>query len=87
MFAAPVVAFLVAGMFMNGDISGVTAAAYGHMIRADIVSYIAAWILAVIARAKYRSKFGLVLIIIYGSMLAAAVIGAILLFCIFVGLF
>ena len=38
MFVVPVVAFLIAGMFMNGDISGATAAAYGLMIPIDIAS-------------------------------------------------
>ena len=57
MFVVPVVALLIAGMFMNGDISGATAAAYGLMIPIDSASYIAAWVLAIIARTRYKSKF------------------------------
>ncbi len=59
--------FLIAGRFMSGDISGATADAYGVMIPLDIASYIAAWALAIISRVKYKNRFSLVLIIIYGS--------------------
>ena len=72
---------------MNGDISGATADAYGVMIPLDIVSYIAAWVLAIISRVKYKNRFSLVLIIIYGALFALSVIGIIVLLCIFVGLF
>ena len=47
MFGVPIVAFEIAGIFMNGDISGATSAAYGAMIPIDILSYIAAWVLAI----------------------------------------
>ena len=87
MFLAPIVIFLIAGRFMNGDISGSTADAYGVMIPLDIVSYIAAWVLAIISRVKYKNRFSLVLIIIYGALFALSVIGIIVLLCIFVGLF
>jgi hypothetical protein len=86
MFVMPVVAFMVAGIFMNGDISGATAAAYGGMIPVDIVSYIAAWVLAIIARAKFKSKFALILLIIYGILLALGIIGVIVLLGIFIGM-
>ena len=87
MFLAPIVIFLIAGRFMNGDISGATADAYGVMIPLDIVSYIAAWVLAIISRVKYKNRFSLVLIIIYGSLLALSVIGIIVLLCFFIGMF
>ena len=87
MFLAPIVIFLIAGTFMSGDISGATASAYAVMIPLDIASYIAAWILAIISRVKYKNRFSLVLIIIYGSILALSLIGIIVLFCVFMGLF
>ena len=87
MFLAPIVIFLIAGRFMSGDISGATASAYGVMIPLDIAFYIAAWILAIISRVKYKNRFSMVLIIIYGSLLALSIIGIIVLFCIFMGLF
>ena len=87
MFLAPIVIFLIAGTFMNGDISGATASAYGVMTLLDIASYIAAWILAIISMVKYKNRFSLVLIIIYGSILALSLIGIIVLFCVFMGLF
>ena len=86
MFAVPIVIFAIAGIFMSGDISGATASAYGVMIPLDIASYIAAWVLAIIARVQYKNRFSLVLLILYGSILALAGIGAILLFCAFMGL-
>ena len=86
MFLAPIVIFLIAGTFMSGDISGTTASAYGVMIPLDIASYIAAWILAIISRVKYKNRFSLVLIIIYGSLLALSVIGITILLCVFIGL-
>ena len=87
MFFAPIVIFLIAGRFMSGDISGATADAYGLMIPLDIASYIAAWALAIISRVKYKNRFSLVLIIIYGSLLALSVIGIIVLLCFFIGMF
>ena len=87
MFLAPIVIFLIARRFMNGDISGATADAYGVMIPLDIASYIAAWALAIISRVKYKNRFSLVLIIIYGSLLALSVIGIIVLLCFFIGTF
>ena len=86
-FLAPIVIFLIAGRFMRGDISGATADAYGVMIPLDIASYIAAWALAIISRVKYKNRFSLVLIIIYGSLLALSVIGIIVLLCFFIGMF
>ena len=72
---------------MSGDISGATADAYGVMIPLDFAFYIAAWVLAILSRVKYKNRFSLVLIIIYGSLLALSVIGIIVLFCVFIGLF
>lgn len=57
------------------------------LIPLDIASYIVAWVLAIISRVKYKNRFSLILIIIYGSLLALSVIGIIVLFCIFMGLF
>ena len=87
MFLAPIVVFVIAGRFMSGDISGATADAYGVMIPLDIASYIVAWVLAIISRVKYKNRLSLILIIIYGSLLALSVIGIIVLFCVFMGLF
>ena len=53
----------------------------------DIASYIATWDLAIISRVKYKNRFSLVLIIIYGSLLALSVIGIIVLLCFFIGMF
>ena len=36
---------------------------------------------------KYKNRFSLVLVIIYGSLLALSVIGIIVLFCFFIGMF
>ena len=87
MFLAPLVVFMIASNFMSGDISGTTASVYGLMIPLDIAFYIAAWVLAIISRVKYKNRFSLILIIIYGSLLALSVIGIIVLFCGFIGLF
>ena len=81
MFLAPIVFFVIAGKFMSGDFSGATADAYGVIIPLDIASYIAAWVLAIISRAKYKNRFSLVLIIIYGSLFALSVVGIIVLLC------
>ena len=85
MFVLPVIFLLISGG--NGDISGATARAQGIMIRLDICSYLAAWILAIVSRAKYKNTFSLVLLIIYGSILALSIIGAVILFVVMLGLF
>ena len=87
MFLAPIVIFIIAGMFMSGDISGATADAYGVMIPLDFIAYIVAWVLAVISRIKYKNTFSLVLIIIYSVLLVISVVGIALLFGVFIGLF
>lgn len=71
---------------MNGDISGVTADAYKMMIRLDFVSYVTAWILAIISRVNYKNTFSLVLLIIYSVLLVLTIIGIVVLFGIFMGL-
>ena len=87
MFLAPIVFFLICSLFMNGDISGATARGYSVMIRLDIISYITAWVLAIISRSKYKNMFSLVLLIIYGSLLALALIGGIVLVLVMLGRF
>lgn len=87
MFVAPILIFFIAGMFMNGDISGATAYAYSIITHLWIVSYIAAWVLVIVSRVKYKDQFSLVLIIIYGSLLLLSIIGAIVLCGIIMGLF
>ena len=87
MYAAPVIIFIVAAGFMSGDISGATADAYGAMIPLDSISYIAAWVLAIVARAKYRNKFSLVLLILYGVTTALSIFGFVLIFLVILGAF
>ena len=87
MFLAPIVIFIIAGMFMSGDISGATADAYGVMIPLDFIAYIVAWVLAVISRIKYKNTFSLVLIIVYSVLLVLSITGIIVLFGIFIGMF
>ncbi|MBO4900456.1 MAG: hypothetical protein J5509_09200 [Lachnospiraceae bacterium] len=84
MFVLPIIFFVVFGG--NGDISGATARAHGIQIRLDIISFIAAWVLAIISRATYKNKFSLVLIILYGSLLALSIIGVVVLLLIMLGL-
>lgn len=86
MFLMPAFNFMFGSMFMNGDISGSTARGFGIMIGLDIISYIAAWALAILARVRYRSKFGLVLLIIYGAMTVLSIVAVIALFGVLSGL-
>ena len=86
MFAMPVVIFAVAGLFMSGDISGATAAAYSAMVPFQGAAYVAAWVLAIVARVKYKNTFSLVLLIIYGSLAALAVFGVVALVLIMLGI-
>lgn len=52
-----------------------------------LICYVTAWVLAIISRAKFKTRFSLVLLIIYGSLLALSFFGFILLICIMLGLF
>ena len=58
----------------NGDISGSTSSAFSWTFRITSVSHITAWVFAIVSRVKYKEKFSLVLLIIYGSLLALAAI-------------
>ena len=53
----------------------------------DIVLFIAAWVLAIISRVKYKNIFSLVLIVIYGVFLVFSVLGIIILFAVLIGHF
>ena len=85
MFVLPIIFFFVSGG--NGDISGATAAAFSVMTRLDLLAYVAAWVLAIVSRVKYKNTFSLVLIIIYGAMLGAALIGFVVLILIMLGVY
>ena len=77
MFAVPLLCRLaVRG---SDDITLDIAAQFFKMITTT-GAYIAAWVLAIVARIKYNTKFSRILIIIYSVMLAIA-------FLIFVGAF
>ncbi|MCR5048548.1 MAG: hypothetical protein K6A37_06275 [Saccharofermentans sp.] len=84
-FVLPIVIFLIAGMGMNGDISGMTAAAYALMIPFDVAAAVAAWVFAIIARVKYKSKFSLVLIIIYSVLFVLWLPGNALILLLYIG--
>ena len=84
MFVMPIIFFMISGG--NGDISSSTARAYELVIFLDFLSYIAAWVLAIISRIKYKNIFSMVLIIIYGSLLVFSIIWFVILIGIFVGL-
>ena len=86
-FVAPSVVFIIAGFFMNGDISWGTDAAYGVMMPIDMVFNIAAWVLAIISRIRYKNFFSLVLIVIYGVSLVFSVLGIIFLFVVLIWYF
>ena len=82
-FVLPIVVFLCSNM--NGDISGTTAAAYALMIPIDAAASVAAWVLAIIARVRYKSTFSLVLIIIYSILFVLAFVVNILVVLFFLG--
>ena len=85
MFLAPIIIFIIGAAFMSGDISGATADAYAGIFFWDGVSYIAAWVLAIVSRARYKNKFSLVLLIVYGALLGLSIIGIGLLLLLFAG--
>ena len=85
MFGVPVIVFLVTSKFANGDISASTFMAVSARFYLNIISYIAAWIIAIRTRKKYKDNFSKTLIIIYASLLGLAVIAVIVLFAVFLG--
>ena len=78
-FGVPVLAGILSSIFSSGDITDADdgVAVVGSLLSGS--SYIAAWVLAIVARVKYKSNFGKVLIIVYAVLLALLVIAAILL--------
>ena len=87
MFVLQIISFFVMGSFANGDISGVTASALKAEAVLDIAGFIAAWILAIVARVNHKNTFSLVLIIIYSVMLALGIFGFAALIFILLGVF
>ena len=61
----PVVSYFFTNWFANGDILGTSASSLFLMIPCCAGASIAAWVLAIIARYRYKSAFSLALIIIY----------------------
>ena len=67
---------LILGRFLgSGDISSRNGSVMASIFLIYVAAYIASWILAIIARVKYKSKFGLVLLIIYGALIVLGIIG------------
>jgi hypothetical protein len=85
----PVVLFWIVVILTKGDILGGTVATYEYegMDHVSFVSYIAAWVLVIIARVKYKSKFAQNLLIIYGILHVLGLIGVIVVFFILIGIF
>ena len=62
-----------------GGMSSTTGTIIEFLLGGAGVSYIASWVLMIIARVKYKNTFSKVLMWIYIGLLAATVIGIILL--------
>ncbi len=76
MFVFPPIVSLIAGSFMSGDISSVSAGIGNIAFIINIFLCMIAWILAIVARVRYKGKFSMVLLIIYGVMLVLGILGA-----------
>ena len=78
-FGAPVLGGILSSIAGSGDISDANSVFVTIISMLTGSSYIAAWVLAIVACAKYKSTFGKVLVIVYSVLLALFVIGVILL--------
>ena len=79
MFVLPLLVFIVMAGAMSGDISGATADAYGIIIPVNFCLRVTAWVLAILARKRYGTRFSKVLIILYSVLLVLFILAAILL--------
>ena len=79
MFGVPILSGIIAAMLSSGDIDNSNSAVMSVIYLLSGGSDIAAWVLVIIARARYKNKFSKVLLIIYIVMLALAVIAFIIL--------
>ena len=86
MFGGPVISYLVTSPFANGDISASTHSALQAGYRINIVAYIAAWVIAIVTRRKYKDKFSKVLIIIYSILLVVVILAIVLFIAVLMGM-
>ena len=77
MFVFPTVMDISCRIFMTDNITGTNKVIVGILGTIHSVLYITAWVLAVVARVKYKGTFSLVLLIIYGIFLVVGIIGII----------
>ena len=79
MFGVPILSGLIGAVVSSGDIENSNSALMSIISLLAGGSDIAAWVLVIIARARYKNKFSKVLLIIYIVILALAVIAFIIL--------
>ena len=81
MFVVPIISFIVLDLMDGSSMSEKLLNLISNVATCIMgASYLVAWILMIIVRAKYKkNKFGLILMIIYLIMLALTVIAAIIL--------
>ena len=78
-FGVPLFTGIIKGIFSTGDISNTYETLYSILSLFSGASWIAAWVLVIVARVKYKNTFSLVLLIIYLVVLALLIIGTIIL--------
>ena len=78
-FGVPLFTGIITGIFSTGDISNTYEVLYSILSLLSGASWIAAWVLVIVARVKYKNTFSLVLLIIYLVLLALLIIGTIIL--------
>ena len=79
-FLAPVICGVISGIFESGDIESINEAVSVAFTLIYGLSYIGAWVLAIVARVKYKTTFSKVLLILYGVLTGLVIIGFVLLF-------
>ena len=81
MFVVPIISFIVLDLMDGSSMSEKLLNLISNVATCIMgTSYLVAWVLMIIVRAKYKkNKFGLILMIIYLIMLALTVIAAIIL--------
>ena len=77
-FGLPLVTSIISALAASGDIGGANEPVTAFAAMVSGAGYIAAWVLVIVSRVKYKDTFSKVLLIIYLVLLALEILAVVL---------